>query len=579
MRHEKIHLKLVLTIVFVWCSVTLFCQANETFDSLSKALIQSNTEKDKIGILLALSAEVEGKHPEDAVNYAKNAHEIAVNLDMPKETILTLIQLSNSYLRSSRYQEATECAENALDMATDLHLKNEIARAREKLSVIFFELGDFDKSAKFDFENLKYYEHINDQKQIGVTLGNIGIDFISQNNYQKGLEFLKKSLDIALKNGDSNGIAFQYNNIASVYFEQYNDYKIALSYFREALKINDNHTEKQQQGIYLMNIGVCLAKLNQTDSILAYYQNATGIFRNLKQNDLYAECQSLLSDYYLKKGETAKSIAYADTAFQISKKYNYKENLRKSAGLLHKIYLSKKDTTRAYHYAMIENEVKDSLFILRNQKDVYRLEFQYNFEKYDKLKQISRQKKDNLMVVIILSLVSGLIIIILMFSRHRIKARNLALEKQSIEKELQFKDKELTINLISLIKKNELLSDISNKLYEIGQSAKKDETVEAINRIHRELRHSADDKMLKEFSVRFQEIHSGFYETLLKNHPDLTQNELKLCAFLRLNMSSKEISDLTGQRILTIDHARYRLRKKLGISNSEVNLVTFLSQI
>jgi DNA-binding CsgD family transcriptional regulator len=62
-------------------------------------------------------------------------------------------------------------------------------------------------------------------------------------------------------------------------------------------------------------------------------------------------------------------------------------------------------------------------------------------------------------------------------------------------------------------------------------------------------------------------------------YPDLTQSELKLCAFLRLNMSTKEISELTGQRILTIDHARYRLRKKLGISNSEINLVTFLSQI
>jgi tetratricopeptide (TPR) repeat protein len=559
--------------------ISLFSQNNETFDSLSKALIQSNSEKDKIGTLLALSGEVEGKHPEVAVKYAKEAYNLAVQLDLSNETILALIQLSNSYLRSSKYQEATESAEKALEMATDLHLKNEIARAREKLSVIFFELGDFDKSAKFDFENLKYYEQINDQKQIGVTLGNIGIDFISQSNYQKGLEFLKKSLDIAIKNNDSEGIAFQYNNIASVYFEHYKDYKIALSYFREALKINNNQTEKQQQGIYLMNIGVCHSKLHENDSILAYYQEANKIFRDLKQNDLYAECQSLLSDYYLGKREIAKSLLFADTAFKISKIYNYKENLRKSAGLLHKIYLSKQDTTHAYQFAMIENEVKDSLFILRNQKEVYRLEFQYNFEKYDKLKQISRQKKDNLMVVIILSLISGLVIIILMYSRHRIKAKNLVLEKLTIEKELQFKDKELTINLISLIKKNEILSEISNKLYEIGQGAKKDETIEAINKIHRELRHSADDKMLKEFSVRFQEIHSGFYESLLQKYPDLTQNELKLCAFLRLNMSSKEISDLTGQRILTIDHARYRLRKKLGISNSETNLVTFLSQI
>jgi DNA-binding CsgD family transcriptional regulator len=85
--------------------------------------------------------------------------------------------------------------------------------------------------------------------------------------------------------------------------------------------------------------------------------------------------------------------------------------------------------------------------------------------------------------------------------------------------------------------------------------------------------------MIKEFSVRFQEVHQGFCEALLLKFPDLTQSELKLCAFLRLNMSTKEISELTGQRLLTVEHARYRLRKKLGISNSEVNLVTYLSQI
>jgi DNA-binding CsgD family transcriptional regulator len=124
-----------------------------------------------------------------------------------------------------------------------------------------------------------------------------------------------------------------------------------------------------------------------------------------------------------------------------------------------------------------------------------------------------------------------------------------------------------------------MLSDISKKLVEIGKGAKKEETKEAITKINRELRNSADDKMLKEFTLRFQEVHKDFYESLLLKFPELTPNELKLCAFLRLNMSTKEISELTGQRILTIDHARYRLRKKLGISNSEVNLIAFLHQI
>jgi DNA-binding CsgD family transcriptional regulator len=148
-----------------------------------------------------------------------------------------------------------------------------------------------------------------------------------------------------------------------------------------------------------------------------------------------------------------------------------------------------------------------------------------------------------------------------------------------MEKELEFKNKELTINLLSLMKKNEMLSDISNRLTTIERAAKKEETKDAISKISREIRSNADDKMLNEFTIRFQEVHKGFYEALLAKFPDLTNNELKLCAFLRLNMSSKDISDLTGQRIQTIEQARYRLRKKLGISNSETNLASFLAVI
>ena len=61
--------------------------------------------------------------------------------------------------------------------------------------------------------------------------------------------------------------------------------------------------------------------------------------------------------------------------------------------------------------------------------------------------------------------------------------------------------------------------------------------------------------------------------------PDLSPSEQRLCAFLRLNMSTKEISELTGQRISSLETARYRLRKKLGITNSHINLITFLNNI
>lgn len=71
------------------------------------------------------------------------------------------------------------------------------------------------------------------------------------------------------------------------------------------------------------------------------------------------------------------------------------------------------------------------------------------------------------------------------------------------------------------------------------------------------------------------EIDSYFYKRLLADYPDLTKNELRLCAFLRLNLSSKEISSITQQTPHSITVARSRVRKKIGLETNE-KLTNFL---
>ena len=81
----------------------------------------------------------------------------------------------------------------------------------------------------------------------------------------------------------------------------------------------------------------------------------------------------------------------------------------------------------------------------------------------------------------------------------------------------------------------------------------------------------------EEFEVRFQEVYTGFYKNLRERYPDLTNNEVRLCAFFKLNMTTKEIAAITYQSLNSIKVARYRLRKKLDISKEE-NMTAFLSQ-
>ena len=132
---------------------------------------------------------------------------------------------------------------------------------------------------------------------------------------------------------------------------------------------------------------------------------------------------------------------------------------------------------------------------------------------------------------------------------------------------------------MSLLKKNEVLSEITQRLIKIQQRTVNEETKDAIENIANDLHKSMEVSIWEEFELRFKQVHHDFYDKLLQRFPDLSPNEQKLCAFLRLNMTNKEISELTGQSIKALETARYRLRIKFGISNSQVNLITFLSSI
>ena len=83
------------------------------------------------------------------------------------------------------------------------------------------------------------------------------------------------------------------------------------------------------------------------------------------------------------------------------------------------------------------------------------------------------------------------------------------------------------------------------------------------------------DTEWENFTKHFDKVHSDFVKRLKEVHPNLTGNELKLCTYLRMNLSTKEIAQLMNISVRGVEISRYRLRKKLGIA-SEVNLFDYL---
>jgi DNA-binding CsgD family transcriptional regulator len=222
---------------------------------------------------------------------------------------------------------------------------------------------------------------------------------------------------------------------------------------------------------------------------------------------------------------------------------------------------------------------------------LFAAQMEYEQEVREQQLQLQYRKtiqKRNLMIFIGsgVLLISFILILILRLrleqqKKKRVEAekKHAVLEKQTADLKVEAQEKELALKVMNLLKKEEFNVELTNRLIELqkkaGEENIKSEIVGLINTLQRE----SGERMWDEFEVRFRQVHSGFYERLLINYPDLTANELKICALLRLNLSTKEICELTGQRTVSLDVARSRLRKKLGLTSSQTNLVTFLTQI
>jgi tetratricopeptide (TPR) repeat protein/DNA-binding CsgD family transcriptional regulator len=215
---------------------------------------------------------------------------------------------------------------------------------------------------------------------------------------------------------------------------------------------------------------------------------------------------------------------------------------------------------------------------LMTKQEILSLEKEYKHREFVEQLKHSREKMG--MFTIIIVLLGVVAIALLLWNRKRILLKNKQIQEESLKFELEARNRELASNVVSLMKKNEVFSEIISKLEHIKENAVKDETKEALTKVKKEIEKTIDGSFWDEFELRFKNVHSDFYDKLISQFPNLTSNELRLCAFLKMNLSTKDIASITGQNPRSIDKARERLRTKLGISNDKtVSLASFIQRI
>ena len=164
-----------------------------------------------------------------------------------------------------------------------------------------------------------------------------------------------------------------------------------------------------------------------------------------------------------------------------------------------------------------------------------------------------------------------------------LKKSEAALEAEKNERlrsEIQYKNKELASTTMHLLQKGEILQKIKNELTRLNKD------IQHLNTYKREIKSiirliqfdTNREEDWNQFAHHFDQVHSNFLIKLKKRYPLLSPNDLKLCAFLRMNLNSKEIANLLNISTRGVEASRYRLRKKLDLQ-SEKNLTDFMLEL
>jgi len=150
------------------------------------------------------------------------------------------------------------------------------------------------------------------------------------------------------------------------------------------------------------------------------------------------------------------------------------------------------------------------------------------------------------------------------------------LRNEKLEAELGHKNKELASAAMHLVQKGELLGNVREELIKIKKGSNGEGSPEELKKMLKILNEENKmDKDWEQFAVHFDNVHSDFLQILKNAYPNLSAHELKLSAYLRMNLSSKEIAQLENISVRGVEISRYRLRKKLRIP-TETNLFDFL---
>ena len=458
---------------------------------------------------------------------------------------------------------------------------------------IYFKQGEYDKALeryKLGMINFTKIDSLIPKiRGLSTTYNNIALVQVELENYNLALENIIKAFNLRVKhNFNPIDIAHSFKSFSELYFK-WNMQKKGNLYLAKTdsvnrliqnqkstskykdfedltFKLSENYVGNcyEYKGTYLFKQKRYIQALEAFNTASSYYGEFT--FQKVSLMNKKANVYYMLSEF----GNCLKVI---DESILLSKEQNLQNEeeiaLELKFKVLNKLGLSS-DLEITVDEILQNNDYRYSVQI-----DQLLSGLESKNEIKIKKREIEEQKQKNSRIVFI----SIIVILILGFAAAYFLSRKVYLDKQMIIanqnqkialSDLEHKKRELASISTNIVQENEQISNILKDLKYYTSLLKLDKDKSIFNPLIQSIKRILTEKRKEDlYTDQFNAAYPGYFEYLTRTYKDLTTSDLKLCTFLRMNLNTKEIADIMGLSVRSVESRRYRLRKKLQLSKDE----------
>lgn len=552
------------SILLVFLYVTLPYQ--QKVDSLTELLSKANNEQ-KVDLLNSLSQVSSNESPDKGVIYGMEALRLSEQLNYPLGKANALNYIAENQFSLGEFEKSVEYQLQALGVFEESDNKHGIVRSLNNLGLCFREIGNIDKAIEFHNKALQLSEEIGDRVGKAKALVSLGICNFAASSIDVTLSFFNKALDISLELENDELTSTIYNNMGICYATM-GEHKKALNIFSLSLELNTKAENKGASAAILNNIARLYIYLGDFDKAFTAISKSYELGKELKAKAQLVNNYLIFYEYYEAKGDYKRAleyyIKYSDLKDEIIKvqssermanlqMLNELEKSDQDLRLLQKDYEVVQGRTKLYtvlfgaSFLLLVFGVY--IFVIRSRTANQSIELLEKEQQLAEMK-LENQQKDY----------------------ERLELLKIK-QQHDYEDEIASKNRDLASLTMQMVQKNELLAKLNEQTQTLTYSANNKETVKEVGRL---IEQSLNlDKDWEDFTLHFDSVHPRFFERLLKQFPTLTQKELKQCAYIRINISVKEIANLLNITPKGVEKARSRIKAKLSLEKDE-DLVSFI---